>query len=410
MINIYPHSHQTEKTKLKEAHVALQSVLQNKALGFHQLPERSQLWESCAEAADLLRAKHSKMVVLGIGGSALGGRVIAEALSFLAHRPVIFLDTIDPIYMDQKINELKADFASTCWALISKSGNTIETLTQADYINQLYEEQNLHWAHHCVVITETKSSPLGDFAKLHKIPRLEIPEDVGGRFSVLTPVGMLPAAFMGLDLNQFRQGAAEALKSTEMITELVAQVEMSFARQEWITVFWSYTHSLRELGYWIQQLWAESLAKKYDRQGHPAPRASTPLPCVGPTDQHSLLQQIAEGAKDKFVLFMRLQSAEEQGSVIRRTLFSSGGELMLDKRLGALLAAEAQATQQGLEKQHVSNMTLHLSKLSEKELGFLFMYFELVVAALGERLQINAFDQPGVELGKVIAKKILAES
>lgn len=393
-------------SSLKSAREALDKVIKNKSLGFHQLPERPQPWEECNTVAQKLRTQYSKMVVLGIGGSSLGGKVLQEAFAFQADRSVIFLDTIDPLHIDPWLQKLKLELKSVCWALISKSGNTIETLTQADYIHQFYQSQNLNWIQQCVVVTEPKSSPLGDFAKAHNIPRLEVPMDVGGRFSVLTPVGMLPAAFMALNLNKFRQGAQLALQSSECIAELVVQSEMSFARQEWITVFWSYSQCLKEFGAWIQQLWAESLAKKVDLTGKPAPRVSSPLPCVGPADQHSILQQIAEGTKDKFVIFLRHDQSENQGLEIKETLFA-GGEIMVGKKLGTLLAAEAQATQQGLEQHGVSTLTIQIPSITEKELGFLFMFFELVVATLGEKLNINTFDQPGVELGKVIAKRIL---
>ncbi len=393
---------------LTEAQAAVESVLRNSALGFHQLPERFLLWESCQALAKQLRANYTKMVVLGIGGSSLGGKVLQEACRSQADRSVIFLDSIDPLFIHQFLLSIESELKSVCWALISKSGNTIETLTQADYIHQFYQEQNLDWPQQCVVVTEPKESPLGSFAHQYNLPRLEVPLDVGGRFSVLSPVGLLPAAFMGLDLEALRRGAIQARQSLSLLSQLVAQCEMSFQREEWITVFWSYSSSLKEFGFWVQQLWAESLAKKRDRNERPAPRVSSPLPCLGPADQHSILQQIAEGAKDKFVIFLRNEAAEKAGSIISKTLFS-GGELMVGKKLGELLAAEAQATQLGLEQQSVSTLTLQISAVTEKELGFLFMFFELVVAALGERLNIDAFNQPGVELGKLIAKKILSE-
>lgn len=259
-----------------------------------------------------------------------------------------------------------------------------------------------------MVITENKKSPLGDFADQYKIPRLEVPLDVGGRFSVLTPVGMFPAAFMGLNLSKIREGAAKALQSKDSIAELSTQSEQSFQREEWITVFWSYSDALKEFGFWIQQLWAESLAKAEDRAGKKAMRASTPLPCVGPTDQHSILQQIADGAKDKFVVFLRHEGSENAGELIPTTLFSCG-DLMAGKKLGDLLKAEAIATQMGLSEKKVSNLTMMIPKITELELGYLFMYFELLVATIGERLNINTFNQPGVELGKIIAKDLLSK-
>ncbi len=408
MIKFNSHYHKTESSQFNLNLKAIDTIKADKSLGFHQLPGRHALWTSCEEAAKQLRNKYKTMIVLGIGGSSLGGRVIKEALKSKTDRQVIFWDNVDPISIDSQLNCLKNELTTVCWALISKSGNTIETLTQGDYVNQYYKAHSLKWTDHCIVITEPKKSPLGDFADAHKIPRLEVPLDVGGRFSVLTPVGMLPAAFMGLNIQEIREGAEIALHSPEVIAELATQSEQSFARQEWITVFWSYSDLLKEFGFWIQQLWAESLAKAEDRKNKPAARASTPLPCVGPTDQHSILQQIADGAKDKFVVFMRHEGSESAGSLINETLFSCG-DLMLKKKLGDLLKAEAQATQMGLTQKNVSNLTLTVPNMNEKVLGFLFMYFELVVATIGERLDINTVKQPGVELGKIIAKDLLSE-
>lgn len=408
MIKFNSHFHKTDAALFNTNLKALSAVIADKSLGFHQLPARSALWTSCEEAGQKLRQKYKTLIVLGIGGSSLGGRVIKEALKAKIDRQVIFWDNVDPLSIDAQLNSLKNELGTVCWALISKSGNTIETLTQGDYVNQFYKAHGLKWTDHCLVITEPKKSPLADFADAHHIPRLEVPLDVGGRFSVLTPVGMLPAAFMGLNIQDIKAGAEAALHASELIAELATQSEQSFSRNEWITVFWSYSDSLKEFGFWIQQLWAESLAKAENRNGKAAPRASTPLPCVGPTDQHSILQQIADGAKDKFVVFLRHEASEAKGSVIGETLFSCG-DLMLNKKLGDLLKAEAIATQMGLSQKNVSNLTMMVPAITEKELGFLFMYFELVVATIGERLDINTFNQPGVELGKIIAKDLLSK-
>jgi glucose-6-phosphate isomerase len=409
MITFNSYHHKTDAELLKLNLNALNSVLKDKSLGFHQLPDRPNLWTTCENAAKKLRQNYSTMVVLGIGGSSLGGRVIKEALKGKTDRQVIFWDNVDPLTIDAQLETMAGKLKSVCWALISKSGNTIETLTQGDYVNQFYKSHNLKWTDHCIVVTEPKNSPLADFADTHGIPRLEVPLDVGGRFSVLTPVGMLPAAFMGLNVQQICQGAKSAINYPEAIAELAAQAEQSFSRQEWITVFWSYSDSIKEFGFWIQQRWAESLAKAENREGSVAPRASTPLPCVGPTDQHSILQQIADGAKDKFVIFLRHVGSENAGCIISESLFSCGN-LMLHKKLGELLKAEAQATQMGLTQKQVSNLTMMIPTISEQELGFLFMYFELLVATIGERLDINTFNQPGVELGKLIAKDLLSKN
>jgi glucose-6-phosphate isomerase len=387
----------------------LKIVLSDGTKGFHQLPMRSNLWSSCTEMATRFREKFDTLIVLGIGGSALGGRTIYEALCPQVDREVCFWDNVDAQYLDYELSKLKSSMDRVGWVLISKSGNTIETLTQADYVNQFYHGFGKTWLDKVLVITEPRENPLSSFAKEHQIPTLEIPIDVGGRFSVLSPVGMFPAAFMGLDINEFKKGAIEALQSSSEIACLAAHTEQSLARQEWITVFWSYSSLLKSFGFWIQQLWAESLAKKLDRNNRPAPRASTPIPCVGPTDQHSILQQFAEGEKDKFIVFLRCDATEGSGVTLQSSLFKNIFN-MSNKKFGHLLKAEATATRRALTEDGISTLTIQIPSISEKTIGFLFMYFELVVACLGEGMNIDTFNQPGVELGKKIAKDLLINS
>ena len=156
----------------------------------------------------------------------------------------------------------------------------------------------------------------------------------------------------------------------------------------------------------MQQLWAESLAKKNDRLGKSAPRASTPIPLIGSRDQHSVLQQISEGHRDKFIWFIRVSESEDFGPNLENDIF--GADVKYEnKNLGRVFAALAVSTAQGLKQVGVNSLTLRLGRLHEKEVGALFMIFQVVVAALGEHLNINAFDQPGVELGKRLAKDIL---
>ena len=249
------------------------------------------------------------------------------------------------------------------------------------------------------------------WARKEGVPSLEIPKDVGGRFSVLTPVGILPAAFYGLDVSALREGAAWALNQDDLIAQLTAQSLLSFKRDEWVTLFWAYADGLRDFGLWTQQLWAESLGKAKNRKGGEAPRASTPIPAIGSSDQHSILQQVMEGARDKFLWFLRVEASEtnstEGGVTLERNLFDCQA-LMNGKTMGDLFGAMASATQSALEKQGVQSLTLTTQELNERSIGALFMILELVIGALGEALDINAFDQPGVEAGKILARKILS--
>jgi glucose-6-phosphate isomerase len=405
-------TNQTSKTDpalLEKAREGFRALKARKDLGFLQLPEREELWTTSEARAREIRRNSTKLVILGMGGSSLGCRAIRQSLlQFGANHELIFVDNVDSERFWKWIKTEK-DFSLYHWVIISKSGNTIETLTMAEFIDQhLRLAGHKRLAHQCTVISETDDNPLMRWARSEKVPTLEIPKDVGGRFSVLTPVGLLPAAYYNVDLEQLKEGSRWALNQEQLIAELTAQTLMSWKREEWVTLFWAYSDGLKEFGLWIQQLWAESLGKAKDRKGNKAPDASTPISAIGSSDQHSILQQVMEGRKDKFLWFLRVTEAESSGPKLEKNLFDCQG-LMLGKTMGDLFGAMATATRDALAQNNVQSVTLQTKVLDAHAVGALFMLFELVVGALGEVMNINAFDQPGVEHGKKIARKILTD-
>lgn len=403
MIRIINQTVELGAVDLKRANDGLAKLRARRDLGFLDLPNRQNLWSACRERATVVSDKFSgKLAVLGIGGSSLGGRALMDAF---ANTRVVFFENVDARDFWARLEAL-GDLKDVHFVIISKSGNTIETLGQASFVAQRLEECGLKLHDRATVITEQKSNPLYDWAKSNGVPMLEIPLDVGGRFSVLSPVGMFPAAVAGLDIEQIREGARWALKQDELVSMLMAQSLKSFERGEFITLFWVYCNRLWTWGLWVQQLWAESLAKKTTREGKVGPRVSTPMPLIGANDQHSVLQQVAEGARDKFIWFLRLRESETAGPNLKKSLFAPQGYLE-GKGLGALLSAEAQATSKALQQSQVQSLTLEVERLDERTLGALLMLLEVVVGAMGETLDINAFDQPGVELGKRLALEIL---
>jgi glucose-6-phosphate isomerase len=403
-------SHSTIADDAKElalANKAFSALKARKDLGFLKLPEREELWTTSDNRGRELRKQAHRLVVLGMGGSSLGGRALLQACKKWneAHE-VEFLDNVDAERFWKWLKS-RTDLQDTHWVIISKSGNTIETLTMAEFIDQHLRSSGFKRLSSCsTVISEIDDNPLMRWARKEGVPALEIPKDVGGRFSVLSPVGLLPAAFYGLSLNELRQGATWALDQDDLIARLTAQSLMSFKREEWITLFWAYADGLRDFGLWTQQLWAESLGKAKGRGGNAAPRASTPISAVGSSDQHSILQQVMEGSRDKFLWFFRVKQSEKEGPALERNLFDCQA-IMGSKSMGDLFGAMASATQSALEKQKVQSLTLTAERLDEFSIGALFMILELVVGTLGEALDINAFDQPGVELGKRLAREIL---
>lgn len=405
-------THQTKKTDpafLEKARAGVQALKARADLGFLQLTEREELWESSENRAREMRKNSTKLVVLGMGGSSLGCRAIRQALqNFSSTHDLIFIDNVDS---DRFWKWLKSitDFSTYHFVIISKSGNTIETLSMAEFVDQhLRLAGHKRLATQCTVISEADDNPLMRWARKENVATLEIPKDVGGRFSVLSPVGLIPAAYYNVDLEQLREGARWALKQDELVADLAAQTLMSWKRDEWVTLFWAYSDGLKEFGLWIQQLWAESLGKAKDRKGNKATDASTPMAATGSSDQHSILQQVIEGRKDKFLWFFRIEEAESAGPKLEKNLFECQS-LMLGKSMGDLFGAMASATRDALAQNDVQSLTLQTKVLDAKALGALFMLFELVVGALGETMNINAFDQPGVEHGKIIARKILSQ-
>lgn len=405
-------THQTKKSDsalLEKSSEALKALKERKDLGFLQLTEREELWTSSENRAREIRRNSTKLVILGMGGSSLGCRAIRQTLqNFSSTHELIFVDNVDSDRFWKWLKSEK-DFSLYHWLIISKSGNTIETLTMAEFIDQhLRLAGHKRLATQCTVISEADDNPLMRWAKKENVPTLEIPKDVGGRFSVLSPVGLLPAAYYNVDLDQMREGARWALKQDTLVAELTAQTLMSWKRNEWITLFWAYSDGLKEFGLWIQQLWAESLGKAKDRKGSKAPDASTPIAATGSSDQHSILQQVMEGRRDKFLWFFRVGEAEASGPKLEKNLYDCQ-TLMLGKTMGDLFGAMATATRDALAQNNVQSLTLQTKVLDAHALGALFMLFELTVGALGEAMNINAFDQPGVEHGKIIARKLLSQ-
>lgn len=351
---------------------------------------------------EAIRQKFSKFALVGIGGSSLGVQVFSQ---FFANRQFTYFDNVDAMEFETQIDEL-GDLKDVFWLFTSKSGETIETLAVLEFVDQIYSERNLSLPSNCAVVTESKASSLSEWARQRSVPHFSMPVQVGGRYSVLSAVGLVPGYLMGLRLSGLAYGAKSALTEQKILQNFVAAILSSFRRDEWITVLWGYSSRLKTYGLWWQQLWAESLAKKIDLHGKPAPRASTPLPLVGATDQHSVLQQVVEGHKDKFVIFLRCEAAEAGTQILKKSNMPVTQPLPF-LHLGDLLQAEVVATQKSLTEVGVSNLTLQISDFSEESLGELMMFMQVAVLALGEALQIDPLNQPGVERGKVLCKKWL---
>jgi glucose-6-phosphate isomerase len=404
MISIASLSHQADAPTKALARQALEQLLARPEVGFHQIPSRPQIIRESLAQAQLLRDRYSRMLIFGIGGSSLGAQFLNDVFCQQKFQ-ISFCDNVDPYFLSRLLGHPK-EWKQGCFVFISKSGTTIETLAGLQFLHEWIGDSQ--WTERALVMTEPGENPLSTWASLNKVSKLNLSNDIGGRFSALSHVGMVPAAYLGVDIQALHKGAGWALANQELIVELVAQSLMSLKREEWITNFWSYGTVLRYFGQWMVQLWGESLGKSHGVDGKPAPRTSTPVAAVGATDQHSALQQVMGGAKDKFLVFHRVKKFELDLKFEMEPQFPHL-QVLKGKSLGHLLSAEAQATFQAMRKQGHAGLEIEIDDLGPESIGALLMTWKLVVASLGLSLGINPFDQSGVELGKRLALDILRQ-
>lgn len=341
---------------------------------------------SIQSLADEIRRDYAHVVVVGAGGSSMGGRVLSE---FRPNRILHFLDNIDPDAIGALITCV--DLKKTCFIVISKSGATVETLAQfyvlVDTVRQVCgmdapEKQ-------FIVITGPGDNPLRNTAGEYGM-RVLNHEDVGGRFSIFTNVGLLPGAIAGADIGALRAGAAEAAKDTSL-PALGAAIQYALMEKGCnISVMLPYAQRLSGFSSWYRQCWAESLGKNG--------KGSTPIRAVGTTDQHSQLQLYLDGPKDKLFHLITVKR-QGQGQEVRVPKVEELSHLM-GKTTGDIMAAQQQATYDTLVAHQRPVRLLALEKLAEKELGALLMHFTLEILFMAQLLGVSPFGQPAVEDGK----------
>lgn len=391
-----------KKTILSDVEKSYEQFKNRKDIGFSHLPsdEKAQLQSKALGQQILTQFNH--LVLIGIGGSSMGPRTLAELTQ---SAKISFLDNVDSVETEKVLNRC-GDLSKTAWLVISKTGTTIEVLCNLDIVIQHYAEKNIPFFQNTFFITEDTSNPLKKLATEHNRPCLHIPLDVGGRFSVLSPVGLVVAEYLGISSKEMLDGAALAVNNKTDVVFYSAHYLASHDRHEYITTFWFYNSNMRWFGSWLQQLWAESLGKKTDLKGGSAFPFSTPMTSIGTCDQHSILQQVLEGPKNKFVNIFRFQSVEKSRFTLKNPQFAET-QVMKGLNYGDLIKAEALATEQALRQSDISTILFELESVDAKNIGYLFMFFQMVVATLGEYANINAFDQPAVALGKKLTLQFL---
>ena len=389
--------------------------------GFYKLVDQGPTVRAIRTFAEGLGQAHDHVLVLGIGGSALGTKALLNALRPPAWNELddegreffprlTVLENVDPTSVAAALDRI--DPRRVLVNVISKSGGTAETMAQY-LVVRAWLEQALGAAayRHLVFTTDPSRGALRELAQRDHIATLDVPPEVGGRFSVLSPVGLLPAALVGIDIEELLDGARVALERAE-IDDLQQNPAALYAALHHeadqnqgarIHVLMPYTDRLRELAEWYRQLWAESLGKRVDREGRTVHAGPTPVGAVGATDQHSQVQLFMEGPYDKAITFI---TVENFGVEVKIPGPPADSALPADlaylpsHSLGELLRAEYEATSSALAQMGRMNCTLSLPDLSARTIGETIMFFQLATGYAGIWYGIDPFDQPGVELGK----------
>ena len=389
-------------------------------VGFADLPADAAAGQAAAALAGELSARYENLILLGIGGSSLGGKAILKALLHPFHdllprerrggMRVFFPDNSDPATFEALLGTL--DLADTCWATVTKSGGTAETMAQHVVLRErtLARFGEEGYRDRCVLVTDPQKGVLRVLARDERLRALAVPASVGGRFSALTAVGLLPAAAAGVNVGDLLAGAA-AMEARCRAGELLGNPALLLAtvlhlldrkRGRKIHVLMPYADGLRELGDWFVQLWAESLGKKTDV-------GPTPFRAVGATDQHSSIQLMVEGPHDKVVMLVKVDRPRVDLSLQVPESYRAHAELayLHGHTMGELLEAERRATGAALRRAGRPTLDIAVPRLDARSLGELLLLLELATAYAGGLYGVNAFDQPGVEAGKRYAQGLL---
>jgi glucose-6-phosphate isomerase len=386
--------------------------------GWLSLGDNEQLVAQAETFAKSIEGQFEHFVIIGIGGSSLGAMAMFEALlpSYWNERTreqrngrpkYYFVDNVDPDKLQGLLEVL--DLKRTLVNVITKSGTTAETMAGYLWLKAQLEKavgkENLR--KHLVMTTDPQKGILRKIVKEENLIAFEVPETVGGRFSVFSAVGLLPAAVLGLPIREMLKGIQDLIpnfKSTSLNENMATQGALiqylMYDEGKHISVFMPYSAKLAYVADWYVQLWAESLGKKMSLDQQVVHEGPTPLKAVGVTDQHSQVQLFNEGPFNKLFTFVRLGSFEHE--VVIPNLYPSVPDLSYlgDKTFETLLQAEGDATQASLSKHQRPNVTITLPRLDAYHFAQLLFLLEVQTALMGGLLNVNPFDQPGVELAK----------
>ena len=385
--------------------------------GWAELPyNQNEIVEDVIKTANDIRKNFKYFVVLGIGGSALGPIAAFQALCHLHYNdltdekrggPKFYVeDNVDPERMQALLDVINVE--ETMFNVVTKSGATSETMTQYLIIMKILKEKlGENAKNNIIATTSANKGNLIKIAKEEGLKTFYIPDGVGGRFSELCPVGLLPAAVIGIDIKEFLKGAEymDKLCATGSVKEnpALASALLSYLAikdGKNISVMMPYADGLKYIADWYCQLWAESLGKEVDRAGNMVYVGQTPVKSLGVTDQHSQVQLYTEGPFDKVTTFLAVDEYRTTVTIPEGCKDIPDVNFLCGHTMNELIQAERVATEYALTVKNRLNRTIYLPKLNAFTLGQLLFFFELETAYAGEMFNIDAYNQPGVEGGK----------
>ena len=342
-----------------------------------------------------------RVIHIGMGGSSHGAEMLVKALGKKPSPSFCFLNNSDP---EQAVPAIEQSLLEeTLFLVVSQSGRTVETSALLSLVLGRFQKLGIpkqEWKRHLILCT-SPLSPLATLAGDLSLPLLATPEGVGGRWSALSPAGLFPAKLCGVNISQLLDSALNCLDQLpQWPLSTLADVIDHLYNEEQISqiVSMPYSHPLESFNPWFAQLWAESLGK--DGLG------LTPLQALGARDQHSQMQLFMDGPKDKFFIFIKVEQRKEKG-----VLPSSSPHPILHDLAGTtlenLIHCQLEGTLASMDQKDIPYLLINLNRLEEKEIGSLIIFFQVLTLLLGERLQVNPFDQPGVERAKSAALSLL---
>ncbi|PHS33928.1 MAG: glucose-6-phosphate isomerase [Sulfurovum sp.] len=373
-------------------------------IGYYTLPE-----QDISPVLDYVKSipkDITQIAIIGIGGSSLGAKAIYEFIkpTKKLQRELYFFESTDPINITNLFDQL--DLKKTHFLVISKSGTTVETFSIYKYIYSINPEASAY-----TFITDPES-PLENYAHEIKASVLHLPDNVGGRFSVLSTVGLIPLALSGIDIASLLNGAQTLKKSffeAGYMKDTLLKKAVYYARHHGefrINCIFAYSETLKYFCEWYVQLWGESLGKKQRNSAFNV--GLTPIGLIGPKDQHSFLQLIMEGTRNKSVTFIKIENFQDDIIIPDISLkhlesLDSLNNLPFSK----LINMQCDSVIEALLAEDIPIDCISISEVNEQNIGALIYYYELLTSLVGHLIDVNTYDQPGVEAGKIILKSKL---